>query len=160
MRRWIPVLALVLFAAPLHAQTHPELTGTWVLDPAKTLMDGQIPAPSSATYTITQHGDTITVDQRTTTEMGPVATKKVWAADGKAWSNTMSYNGNDMQLSSVLSWTASVLTVQTTTDVQGTPVQQSETWTPSSDGKVLTIVGTTYVDGTYYASVTMVFNKK
>jgi hypothetical protein len=156
----MPAVALVILAMPLQAQSHPDLSGTWVLDPAKTTVDGQIPAPAAASYTITVHGDTMTVDQQTTTEVGPVAMKKIWAADGKAWSNVMTYAGNDLQLSSVLSWKENVLNVQTSTDVQGTPVQQVETWTPSSDGKMLTIVITTNVDGAYYAAMTLVFNKK
>jgi hypothetical protein len=158
--RWLPATALILVAMPLRAQSHPDLTGTWILDPAKTSVDGQIPAPASATYTITMHGDTMTVDQQTTNEMGAMATKKVWAADGKAWPSVMTYGGNDMQLSSVLTWKENVLNVQTTTDYQGTPVQQSETWTPSSDGKMLTVGVTTNVDGSYFAAMTMVFNKK
>jgi hypothetical protein len=159
--RLLPLAAaLAAVALPVAAQSHPSLGGTWVLDLARSSADGPVPLPMAETSAIAQHGDTIDVDQKGTNETGDVAIKRTFAVDGKAWPNLMNYQGTDMQLSSVLAWKEAVLSIETTTDYQGTPVQQSETWTPSADGKTLTVMVTTNIDGAYFASMTKVYSKK
>jgi len=159
--RLVPLAAALLAVAlPAAGQSHPSLAGTWVLDASKSTVDGPIPLPSAETDIVTQRGDTIDVDVKSTTDVGEIAIKRTFAVDGKAWPNVMTYQGTDMQLSSVLVWKEAVLSIETTTDFQGTPVEQSETWTPSADGKTLTVMVTTNVSGAYFASVTKVYNKK
>jgi len=160
----LPLLALLL-AAPLAAQgtvkaSHPDLTGVWVLDPAKNVVDGPLQGPSAATYTVGMHGDSITVDMKYTAPDGEMQMKKLWATDGYTWINYMKYQGTDLTLNSVIKWNGPVLAIQTTTDFGGTPVTQAETWTLGAEGKTLTIVTVTSVNGAAYASVTTVFNKK
>jgi hypothetical protein len=151
----------VALAGPLAGQAaHPDLSGTWVLDASKTVVDGPIPAPPAASYVVVQVGDSFAVDQKMTTDMGEAAVRKVWRVDGKAWANKISYGGVEMELSSTLSWIGPVLAIHTTSSYQGTPVDQGETWTLGPDGKTLTQSTTTKVNGDYYASVTLVFTKK
>ena len=114
----------------------------------------------SGTYTVAQHGDSITVDMKYTDATGDMQLKKLWATDGYNWINYMKYQGTDMTLSSVLKWNGAALSIQTTSDFGGTPVTQNEIWTLGEDKKTLTIVTTTSVSGTYYASMTLVFNRK
>lgn len=159
--RLVPLAAaLVAFALPAGRHSHPALAGTWVLDASKSTTDGPIPLPGAETDVVTEHGDTIDVDIRSTTDVGELAIKRHFVVDGKAWPNLMSYQGTDMQLSSILTWKGSVLGIETTTDYQGTPVEQSETWTASPDGKVMTMVVTTNLNGAYFATLTKVFNKQ
>ena len=157
-------LCLFLLASPLAAQSpavkHPDLTGTWVLDAAKTVVDGPVPAPSAATYVVGGHGDSITVNIKVSDVTGDMTLTRLYATDGYAWTNYMTYQGTQLTLSSVLKWNGAVLSIVTTTDFGGTPVQQSETWTLGVDGKTLTAATTTNVAGEYYAAQTLVFNKK
>ena len=155
------VVLLAAVAAPLAAQTaHTDFSGTWVLDATRTIFDGQIPVPQSATYVVVQVGDSIAVDQRIVTEVGELVQKKVWKVDGKPWANTTTYAGAALPLSSTLAWRDAVLAIRTTADFQGNAVDQAETWTLSGDGKMLTLATTTNVNGDYFASATLVFNKK
>jgi hypothetical protein len=140
--------------------THPDLVGTWILDASKSTVDGPIPAPTAATYVVGQHGDTITLSAKQTDANGEVALDRIVATDGYRWNNTMVYQGTRMALSSEAKWNGAVLSIQTTSDFNGTPVQQSETWTLSADGKTLTTATTTNINGTYYASTSLVFMKK
>lgn len=160
-RSLVLVAALLALGSPLAAQTtHPDFTGTWVLDATKTLTDGPLPAPSGATQIVVQHGDSMTVDQKSSSEQGEMAMKKVWKVDGQAWANAMTYQGTAMSLSSVLRWNGAELVIRTTMDFSGTPVEQNESWTLAADGKTMTVTTTTNVNGAYYASVTMVFTRK
>lgn len=160
-RSLVLAAALLALTSPVAAQGgHADFTGTWVLDASKSVIDGSMAAPASATYVVVQTGDSIAVDQRVTGDQGEMTLKKVWRVDGKTWTNYMSYQGTDMTLSSVLKWNGAVLAIHTTTDFQGTPVTQDETWTLAADGKTLTHATTTNVNETYFAAVTLVFSKK
>ena len=152
---------LGILAYPVAAQAaHPDFSGTWVLDPAKTVVDGQMEAPTAVTSVVVQVGDSLSVDQKVTGSFGEQALKKVWKVDGKAWANAFSYQGVAMTLSTTLRWNGAVLTMHTTSDYQGNAIDQSETWTLSADGKTLTDSTSTSVNGDYYASLTLVLNKK
>ena len=158
------LLALLLLAAPLAAQTsvaHPNLSGTWVLDAAKSTVDGPLPPPTSATYAVGTHGDSITVHvTEVDAAAGAVTLDRLVATDGYSWTNYMIYAGNQLTLNVVAKWNGAVLSLTTNTDVSGSPVLQTETWTVSADGKVLTQNVTTNVAGAYFAAQTLVFNKK
>jgi len=152
---------LLALAAPLAAQaTHPNFGGTWVLDATRTVVDGQMEAPSAVTMTVVQVGDSLSVDQQIKGSFGDQALKKVWKADGKPWANEFSYAGTPMTLSTTLHWNGAVLAMHTTADFQGNAVDQTQTWTLGPDGKTLTDNTSTNVNGDYFAAVTLVFVKK
>jgi len=157
-------LCLLALAAPLAAQSavkHPDLTGTWVLDGTKSTVDGPLPLPTSATYVVGTHGDSITVHvTEVDAAAGAVTLDRLVATDGYSWTNYMTYAGNQLTLNVVAKWNGAVLSLTTNTDVGGSPVLQTETWALSTDGKVLTQNVTTSIGGTYYAAQTLVFNKK
>jgi len=152
---------LLALAAPLAAQaTHPNFGGTWVLDATRTVVDGQMEAPSAVTMTVVQVGDSLSVDQQIKGSFGDQALKKIWKVDGKPWANEFSYAGTPMTLSTTLHWNGAVLAMHTTADFQGNAVDQTQTWTLGPDGKTLTDNTSTNVNGDYFASVTLVFVKK
>ena len=154
-------LLLLALASPLAAQArHPDFSGTWTLDAMKSSAEGNLPVPSAATYVVRQVGDSIAVDETTSDGNGDVTAKKVWRVDGKSWTNYMTYQGTSMTLNSVLSWSDAVLNVRTTSDFQGTPVEQVESWSLSADGKVLTHRVSTTVNGEVFATLNMVLVKK
>jgi hypothetical protein len=150
-----------LLASPLAAQAaHPDFSGTWVLDAGKSSAEGSMQVPTTSTYVIVQVGDSINAELRSTGEAGEMVLKKVWRVDGKAWINYLTYQGTDMTLSSVLSWTGTVLTIHTTTEFNGTPVEQNESWTLSTDGTTLTHATVTTANGEEFARMSLVFVKK
>jgi hypothetical protein len=151
------------FASPsASAQAaRPNLSGVWVMDASKTIVTGQIPAPTAVTSTITQHGDTLIVDREVSSDMaGAVKTHLLWATDGKPWKNTVPVNGQDTDVSTVLSWDNGTLVARTTLSIQGTDVEQVDRWTLSSDGKNLLMVRSVSVGGQDYGSVTTTNVKK
>ena len=157
-----PMLLLALaatIAAPLAAQ-HPEFSGVWIVDPDKSSATGSMNAPTSGGWIVVHHGDSLTVDTHGSSGGTDYEAHRFFLVDGKAWSNALNYGGYDMQLSSVLGWKEKVLQIHTTSDYQGTPVEQNETWTLSADGKVLTQTLQTLVNGAEYAAMTVVLNKK
>ena len=158
------VAALVLVAVVgtrASAQAHPDFSGTWVLDASKTVVDGQLGAPTSATYTIRVHGDSIISDRvAETAETGTIKSHLVWGTDGKIWKNTVAVNGTDTEVSSVLSWQGDKLVVKTTLTVQETPVEQLDQWSVSSDGKTMTMQRSISAMGQEIGSSTLFFTKK
>jgi hypothetical protein len=156
------VAVLALTGSRVGAQAaHPDFSGTWVLDAAKTVMNGQLGAPTSATYTIRVHGDSIITDRvAEAAETGTIKSHIVWGTDGKTWKNTVPVNGTDTEISSVLSWQEQTLVVKTTLTVQETPVEQLDQWTLSSDGKTLSMQRSISAMGQELGTSTMFFVKK
>ena len=159
-------MLVIVAVAPLsraHAQApRPDLTGTWVMDAGKTVADGQLGAPTSATYTIRVHGDSLVTDRvAETAQTGTIRSHLVWGTDGKVWKNTVPVNGTDTDVSSVLNWKDdSTLVIRTTLTVQETPVDQLDQWTVSRDGKTLTMLRSISAMGQEIGSTTLVFTRR
>ncbi len=149
-------------ASNVHAQAaHANFTGTWVLDSSKNVVSGQLGAPTSATSTIVQHGDTVTLDREASTaEMGVIKTHGVFGIDGKPWQNTMPVNGEDVQVTSVLSWDNGSLVIRSTLTFQGTDVEQLDRWTLGADGKTLVTARSVTAMGQEVGSGTLTYVKK
>ena len=156
------LLCLALAGSRAGAQaTPPDFSGTWVLDASKTVSDGQLGVPTSATYTIRVHGDSIISDRvAEAPEVGIIKSHIVWGTDGKAWKNTVPVNGSDTEISSVLSWLGDKLMVKTTLTIQETPVEQLDQWSMSADGKTMTMQRSISAMGQEIGSSTLTFNKK
>ena len=153
--------AVAVSHAPAQAPAHPDLSGVWVMDSSKTVVAGQLGAPTSASSTIVQHGDSLTIDRETTAEMtGPVKTRTVWVVDGKPWKNTAPINGTDVEVTSVLSWDNGVLVIRSALNVMGSDVDLLDRWTMSADGRVLVMVRTGSVGAQDLGSTTLTFVKK
>lgn len=154
-------VAALFVAAPLGAQSHPNLTGTWVLDSSKTQADGNVVPPTSSTYILVQHGDTLTQDSKVSDgRSGEFTEKMFWLIDGKAWVNHNAFGTADFVSTSQLKWDGPALKIITSFDVEYRKVERSETWTLGSDGKTLTIKMDISTDANYTGSNTLVFNKQ
>lgn len=146
--------------APAQAPAHPNYSGTWLLDVAKS--QSSTPLPVTATWTIAQHGDTLIADRETTIEgMGAVKTHVVVGIDGKPWKNTVTQPGiGDIETSTVASWDNSVLVLTASGNIQGTDFVQTDRWTLSADGKSLVSQRSVMVEGNEVQSATFTFGKK
>ena len=161
IRSLVAALALVAGSRAAAQASHPDFGGVWVLDAAKTVSEGQLGVPTSATYTIRVHGDSIISDRvAEAAGTGTITSHLVWGTDGKAWKNTIPVNGENTEISSVLSWTEGTLVIKTTLSIQGTAVDQLDQWTLSTDGKTLSMKRSISAEGQEIGSTTMYLNKK
>lgn len=148
--------AVMAAAAP--AQGHANLTGTWVLDPAHS--DGGEAVPTSATYTIVQHGDTLTMDQVATSAMGSMSTHMVVALDGKPWKNNVNGGAGPFELTSIGSWAHDTVAFLSTGSMQGTDLVEIDRVAPAADGKSFTMTRAFTAGGQDGPTVTLLYNKK
>ena len=122
-------------AAPVAAGSHPNLSGTWKLNTAKSDF-GQMGGPDGGTETIVENDPSIkiTVDQKGGM-MGDVNYTETLRTDGQesSWSGM---GGADVKGSG--HWDASAFVITAKTSFQGSDVTIKDTMTLSSDGKTLT----------------------
>jgi len=137
MRRLALVLvALGTLAARLSAQTHPDFSGKWELDP-KSIEGAPAGGQVSMTLTVTQDPKIIKVAQQAKTPMGENSTTTSYNVDGSESKNTVSNGGTSVELTSTGSWDGPVFVVVTKGEVQGQPVTYTERWSLGPDGKTL-----------------------
>jgi hypothetical protein len=150
-------LALAVPAAGLAAQ-HPTFAGNWTLDVAHSDAG---PAPlTSGTYAIVVRGDTLTIDRVLVSEAGPSASHLVLGIDGKPWVNTISSQGQSVQLTSVASWAHDTLVIQSTGNVMGTDATITDRWAPSADGQSFTATRNIVADGQEVPGTRLVYIRK
>jgi hypothetical protein len=125
-------------AAMIHTSgSHPDLSGTWNLDVAKSNF-GQGGAPSSEVDTITESGDSMkVVTAQKGGMMGDMDTTESFTTDGKP----SSWKGmGDSQVNGTATWDGDKLVVNAKTSFQGSDVTIKDTYSLSADGKALTRV--------------------
>jgi hypothetical protein len=144
----------------VQAQAHPSFAGTWVLDVSKS--EASAGMPTSATRTITSHGDTLIVERETeTAEAGVVKAHIVVGLDGKAWKNTITQPGvGDIETSTTLTWDNGILVATATGNIMGTDFVQTDRWVMAADGKSFVSHISVTVEGNEVQSATFTFNKK
>ncbi|MGH9715345.1 MAG: hypothetical protein ACRD4R_01230 [Candidatus Acidiferrales bacterium] len=119
------------------AGSHPDLSGTWNLDVAKSNF-GQGQAPTSEVDTITQSGDSVKiVSAQKGGMMGDMNTTEALTTDGQ--SSSWSGMGNT-KVNGTATWDGDKLVVNAKTSYQGSPVTIKDTYSLSPDGKTLTSV--------------------
>lgn len=117
--------------------SHPDLSGTWNLDIAKSNF-GQGQAPTSEVDTITESGDSMkVVAAQKGGMMGDMNTTETFTTDGQP----SSWDGmGGAKVNGTARWDGDKLVVNAKTDFQGSPVTISDTYSLSPDGKTLTSV--------------------
>jgi len=150
MRLFVPwMLAATIAALPVGlgvtpTRAHPDFSGTWTLDPAKS--EGPM-IPTSATLKITQDEKSMKIE-RTVTMMGTTrSTTSNYALDGSPSKNTVSAQGQSVDFNSTATWSENVLVIKTTADFGGSPFSGTERYSLSDDKKTLVIAGEASVGG-------------
>lgn len=133
---------------------HPDFTGTWVLDYARS--DSSSYTPKSATYAVTQQGDSMIVDRETP---GTGRTITVYLLNGHARKNTLRLVGTATEATSLTTWRHDSLIVNTTSMPADKPLVQRDTWTLDADGRTLRIHREARYDGRAMESPTLVFTR-
>lgn len=134
---------------------HPDFTGTWVLDVANS--DASQSTPTSATYRVQQHGDSLTYDRIAASSRGETTSHLILGIDGHAWKNSVAQNGSDVPTSSILSWAHDTLVIQSSGDMGGTAVDTYERWSLAPDRHGLLMFREVSVNGQVYASTNLRF---
>jgi hypothetical protein len=126
----------LLMGLTLTAQTKPNFSGQWTMDPAKSDF-GPLPVPATMTRTIT-HADPAfkVVTVQTGGSMGDTTIELNLSTDGKVQKNTA--NGSPM--TSVGKWDGAAVVFNSTLDQQGTEIKLEDRYSLSDAGKTLTIV--------------------
>ena len=140
----LPSLRTLVIATKLLAPTiaaaqsaHPDLSGTWVMDPAKS-EQGPL-TPQAMTYTVKQSGNTLVVGRNVTTQQSASSSTLTYGLDGKVWKNTFTQDGIEIHASSTLSWDGPTLVIHTTLQLPDQSTDQTDRWTLGPDGKTLLV---------------------
>jgi hypothetical protein len=141
MRRLVStVFAFTTLSAPMAAQapapaaTHPDFAGTWTLDPKNSQGMG---VPQAMTLRVTRDAKFITFARVATMPAGQQRSTLIVNLDGSPTKNTIGTQGITVDLSLTAAWDGPALVVTTTANVGGQPLNQTDRWTVSPDGKTL-----------------------
>lgn len=158
MRRLVPILFAIatVAAGPVAAQSHPDFSGKWSLDPSKS--EGPTVPPSSE-LTVTQSAKAMTVARTAPGPNGPMTSTLVFQLDGTTSKNTVGGNGMALDLNSTTAWDGPALVISTTAPAMQGGLKQTERWSLEDGGKQLTVKGDIAVSG-QTASVKLVYLKK
>lgn len=144
MRRLVPLVVAVSTLATLGAaapraarHAHPDYSGTWNLDAAKS--EGPM-NPTSATLKVTQTDKAVTVDRTATASGMTRSSTSVYNLDGSTSKNTVNAMGTNVEFSSTVEWSDDVMVIKTTAPI-GPGFSSTERWTLSDDKKTLVIAG-------------------
>lgn len=143
---------LAVLGGPVGATDHPDITGTWALDPAKSDF-GPMPPPGDLVFKVTAQGEDFTVDQSGGGQ--PNSTLRFNTA-GKEVTNTVP--GGRMTSTHRWEGQALVSDVKLVTD-DGATITFKDHISYSADGKVMTVkraISGPMGDG----QMTMVMNRK
>jgi len=150
--------SMLVLSAPSFAQgTHPDFSGLWILDRAKS----EAPAlPPAAQLFVSQSDKLLSVEHTVSSSAGAAQTNRlVYHIDGSAAKNTTPVgNGASVEFNTTSEWNGKTLVLTTTSDFSG-GLKQIERWTLSADGKQLTVLGDITLSGKT-ATAKMFYDKK
>lgn len=130
---------------------HPDFSGTWVLDTARS-DKGQM-APTQMTLKIAQTATGLTLDRDQTTQMGGQSTATLkYALDGTTSSNQLNFGGNALDISTVVTWEGESPVLTSSMKFGDNDAQSVEKWTLGDGGKSLTLDRKFDVGGQSFAS--------
>jgi hypothetical protein len=136
MRRAILTLAALVLAVPPLAIAAPpaNFSGDWKLNIERSNFGG-MPAPSSASQKVTHEEQSLKIVSQQSGSFGDMSTDLAFTTDGKECENKVM----DMVIKSTLKWDGPVLVVDSTMDLQGTPMTMTDRWSLSPDGRELIV---------------------
>jgi hypothetical protein len=132
----LTLLAIAPAVARAQATTHPDYSGTYVLDPAQS--DGQM-VPQKMTLKIAQTPAGLTVDRTQTNQMGESTSQMKYALDGSASKNTLNTGGNPVDVSTVVTWEGASPVLTSAMKFGENDAQSIEKWSLTDEGKKLRI---------------------
>lgn len=116
---------------------HPDFTGTWVLDTARTAKSPMV--PTALSYTVKQTPAMISMDRKIESARGASSGTMNYTLDGKPTKNTLSMGGQNLEATSVVKWAADTLVLDSDISFGEQTAHQNDRWTLDAAGKVVTI---------------------
>jgi hypothetical protein len=129
---------------------HPDFSGTWVLDTARSDKGQMI--PTQLTMKIVQTPTGITLDRDQTTQMGQSSTTFKYALDGSASANQLNFGGNPVDISTVVTWDTESPVLTSDMKFGDNDAHSVEKWSLGDGGKSLTLDRTFDVGGQSFSS--------
>ena len=139
-------LLLAVAAAPLEAQSPPNLSGTWILQVAESDF-GQLPAPERRTDIITHDEPRLVVQRMTMAQGQETSLELTYAVDGAPHRNDA---GGAVAVSR-LSWDGSTLVIISTVSSPQGEVILTDRYSLGDDGQTLTQARTLQAQGQEFA---------
>jgi hypothetical protein len=124
---------MLVISAGVYAADKPDFSGTWKMDPDKSLF-GPMPPPASMTLVIDHKDPDISVNQTSTGPGGDQNVTSKYSTDGKETVN----NFMGTEVKSKAHWDGKMLVIDSSLDAGGGPVKVTSKWSLSDDGKTLT----------------------
>ena len=128
---------LVLFAASLAAQSKPNFSGTWKMNPSKSDF-GPLPATNSRTDVIEHNDPVLKINTTADTAQGNVTFATNYTTDGKPVVNKRESPAGAQEIKSTLAWEGSKLVINSKLNIQDQEITLKAVWSLSEDGKTLT----------------------
>jgi len=116
------------------AQTEPNFSGEWKMDPVKSSF-APLPAPDSLVRKINHQGSRLKIVTTQWGQQHEIITELSYTTDGKPCKNMI----RGQEVSGSAKWDGANLVIESRREVQGMQIGQRETWTLSEDGQTLTI---------------------
>jgi hypothetical protein len=139
MKRTVLISSLFVLALVAVAVAAPDLSGTWVLDKAKSDAPqgrgGEPGQPVDITMVVKQAGNDLAIN----TKRGETATDAKYTLDGKESKNPAGRGGESVSKATVAGDT---IVIETTMDMGRGPMTSKTVYALSDGGKVLTITTT------------------
>ena len=129
----VTVAVVLLVAGDARAQGT-NFSGNWKMNAAASNFGG-MPAPSSLTQKITHEEPSVKVTSAQTGDFGDMNADFTFTTDGTECINKFA----DFVVRSTLKWDGPVLVVDSTMDLQGSPMTMSDRWSLSPDGTQMII---------------------
>lgn len=148
--------AFLLFAAiPASAAEHPNFTGEWKMNAAKSNF-GPMPAPELLARTIEHNDPALDIKTHTKGARGEATSELKYSTDGKPATNTV----QGREAKGTARWEGDTLVIESWLEVQNTEIKGKEVWSLSDGGKTLTIHNHTSIPQQGEYDTTLVLEKQ
>ncbi len=149
----LTMCAVAISFAAAQSMAHPDFSGVWVLDYARS--DSSSFTPKSGTWTVVQRGDSLMLDR-----VSPNGRQQaVYSLTGTPRKFTLRLVGTETEATSTVAWRGAAMVVHTTSHPTDAELVQTDTWILSADGKELRIKREAANGGVSMGSPTLVFTK-
>ena len=138
--------------------THPDFSGTWLMDTARSEKSSFNPA--GMFYRIVQTGTSLVIDRASTSASGAVTnTHMVIGTEGKPWPNPLKLVGQEVEAMSTVTWLRDTLMIRTTSTPGDKTLLQVDKWMLSADGSTLMMRREATYDGAPIGAPMWVFGR-
>jgi len=151
----VPLSGAIAFSSLAAQVSHPDLSGTWILDHARS--DSSSFTPASATFVVRQLGDSMVLDRDTP---GTGHMHLIYTFDGSARVNTLRLVDTAVAATSTAEWHADTLVVHTTSEAGGGSLVQRDSWWLGPEAATLRIRREATYEGAPIGSPTLVFVRR